>query len=158
MAREERRRTERSPQHLTEIICECLAEQQLLFPQRRLETVLSIPPDTTIEAHREVLLVLFGNLLSNTFQHSTAARLTIVYSRNPVPHLHFAESPSSTVPSHERSTSGYGIGLPLVRRLAHQQGWHLDESPHPPTSIILWFSQKPAAQPSSRPLVETSTP
>jgi signal transduction histidine kinase len=158
MAREERRRTERSPQRLTEIICECLAEQQLLFPQRRLETVLSIPPETNIEAHREVLLVLFGNLLSNTFQHSTAARLTIVFSPNPVPHLHFAESPSSTVPTHERCTSGYGIGLPLVRRLAHQQGWHLDESPHPPTSIILWFSQRPAAQPSSRQLLETSTP
>ena len=158
MAREERRRTERSPQRLTEIICECLAEQQLLFPQRRLETVLSIPPETTIEAHREVLLVLFGNLLSNTFQHSTAARLTIVFSPNPVPHLHFAESPSSTVPTHERCTSGYGIGLPLVRRLAHQQGWHLDESPHPPTSIILWFSQRPAAQPSSSQLLETSTP
>jgi signal transduction histidine kinase len=147
MAREERRRTERTPQRLSELICESIAEQQILFPHRRLETVLSIPPESTIDAHREVLLVLFGNLLSNTFQHSTAARLTIVFSQKPIPHLHFAESPQASHAPPQASTSGYGIGLPLVRRLAHQQGWHMDESPHLPQSIILWFSEKTDAPP-----------
>lgn len=139
MAREERRRTERSPQPLTELVRESLAEQQLLFPHRRLEALLRIPPEAIVDGHREVLLVLLGNLLSNTFQHSAAGRLEITFGQHPSPHLHFAETPAAVVPPPAGSTAGYGIGLPLVRRLVRQQGWRMEESVTTPAACTIWF-------------------
>jgi signal transduction histidine kinase len=139
MAREERRRTERSPQPLTELVRESLAEQQLLFPHRRLEALLRIPPEAIVDGHREVLLVLLGNLLSNTFQHSAAGRLEITFGEHPAPYLHFAETPAAAPPPPAGSTAGYGIGLPLVRRLVRQQGWRMEESVTTPAACTIWF-------------------
>jgi signal transduction histidine kinase len=147
MAREERRHAERRPQPLRELVSESLVDQQLLFPHRQLEAVLSIPPEAIIVGHREVLLVLFGNLLGNTFQHSAAQHLEITYGAHPTPHLRFAESPIAAAPP-AASTAGYGIGLPLVRRLAQQQGWRMEESPATPATCTLWFTTNTSDQPS----------
>lgn len=147
MAREERRRTARLPQSLATLLREAVAEQHLLFPHRRLEVTLEVPTEASIDGDRDVLLVLFRNLLSNAFQHSATELLHVSWHDTPAAHLRFAEAwPPDDAAQQESRSPGFGIGLPLVRRLIRQQGWHFDEErdPHAPTRHVIWFDKPPS--------------
>ncbi len=126
MAREGRGRGARSSESVAEVSREALAEQRLLFPHRKLEVRVCIPEDAMVDARRDVLFVLLRNILSNVFQHSVTRTLAISWSEVPSPHIEFVEGPTSESPDPPPS-AGFGIGLPLVRRLVDAQGWRFVE-------------------------------
>ena len=126
MAREGRVRGARSPEFLVELLREAIMEQQLIFPHRALEVRLQGAEDATVDAQRDVLFVLFRNIVGNTFQHSTARSLDVSWLEMPSPHIQFIEGPTSSSVGDPPSV-GFGIGLPLVRRLVDSQGWRLVE-------------------------------
>jgi signal transduction histidine kinase len=69
MAREDRVRGTRSSQTIAALVREACAEQRLLFPHRVLHVQISVSDDATVEGQRDVLIVLFRNVLNNVFQH-----------------------------------------------------------------------------------------
>ena len=150
MAREGRTRSVRSPQGVAHLVNECIVEQRLLFPQRQLEVRVAIADDVKVEGQRDVLLVLFRNLLSNVFQHSTTAALDVSWREQPSGHLRFVEGPTTDKIEELASdktappvSTGFGIGLPLVRRLTGAQGWRFVEERTEAGSLLLtiWFNE-----------------
>jgi len=144
MAREERRRTAHHPQPVAELLREAVAEQHLLFPHRRLDVTLAVPAEASVDGDRDVLLVLFRNLLNNAFQHSATETLHVDWDESPAPHLRFTEAaPPDAATLVASRTPGFGIGLPLVRRLIRQQGWRFEEArdPNAPRLQSIWFEK-----------------
>jgi signal transduction histidine kinase len=142
MAREERTRGARSPLGVAELVREALAEQRLLFPHRQIEVNVSVADDAKVEGQRDVLLVLFRNILCNVFQHSSTTSLEVSWCAQPSLHISFVEGPANDQPA-SSSSMGYGIGLPLVRRLTNAQGWRFVESRAEAGAPLLtiWFNE-----------------
>lgn len=142
MAREDRVRGRRSSQAIAALVQEACAEQSLLFPHRLLHVQISISDDATVEGQRDVLLVLFRNVLSNVFQHSSATSLEVSWHAEPMGHITFVEGPASD-PSGSSESSGFGIGLPLVRRLTEAQGWRFVEERTEAGAprVTVWFHE-----------------
>jgi signal transduction histidine kinase len=140
MAREGRIRGSRSTEFVEDIVREAIAEQRLLFPHRTLEVRLCISEDATVDARRDVLFVLLRNLLCNVFQHSVADSLYISWGEAPSPHLQFVEGLTSE-PLETTPAAGFGIGLPLVRRLVDAQGWRFFEGRSEDGALLhtIWF-------------------
>jgi signal transduction histidine kinase len=142
MAREERNRGVRSPQGVAELVREAIAEQRLLFPHRQIEVHVSVSDDAKVEGHRDVLLVLFRNILCNVFQHSSTTSLEVSWRAEPRLHISFVEGPANEAPA-SSSSKGFGIGLPLVRRLTDAQGWRFVEARTEADAPLLtiWFHE-----------------
>jgi signal transduction histidine kinase len=140
LAREERRRGERHPVPLAPLLQEILHEQSTLFPHRTLAVVVHVPSAATVEGDRDVLLVLLRNLLQNVYQHSLTDRLVVSWRDAGGPHLVLEEAAIRTTTQPD-SAPGFGIGLPLVRRLVDLEGWRLEERPEAEDARrhTLWF-------------------
>jgi len=142
MAREDRVRGTRSSQTIAALVREACAEQRLLFPHRVLHVQISVSDDATVEGQRDVLIVLFRNVLNNVFQHSSATSLEVSWHAHPIGHITFVEGPAGD-PSGSSESSGFGIGLPLVRRLADMQGWRFVEerTEEGAPVVTVWFDE-----------------
>jgi signal transduction histidine kinase len=125
IAREGRVPGEPEPLLLRNVILQVLAEQKLVYPQVPAQVQLSVPAKIRLLCVHEVLHVILGNLIGNSFQHAPDSPLRIQWLETVPPSLCFhTEHPTrewESAPSPPELRTSYGIGLSLVRRLCDLQ-------------------------------------
>jgi signal transduction histidine kinase len=129
---------------LRDLIVQVLAEQKLVYPQAPAQVRLSVPAEIHLLCVREVLHVILGNLIGNSFQHAPERPLWIQWLETVPPSLWLhAVEPSAEwepAPSPVESRPIYGVGLSLVRRLCELQQWRIEAHPVQTGQVTLWLA------------------
>jgi signal transduction histidine kinase len=129
---------------LRDLIVQVLAEQKLVYPQAPAQVRLSVPAEIHLLCVREVLHVILGNLIGNSFQHAPERPLWIQWRETVPPSLWLhAVEPSAEwepAPSPVESRPSYGVGLSLVRRLCELQQWRIEAHPVQAGQVTLWLA------------------
>jgi signal transduction histidine kinase len=129
---------------LRDLIVQVLAEQKLVYPQAPAQVRLSVPAEIHLLCVREVLHVILGNLIGNSFQHAPERPLWIQWRETVPPSLCLhAVEPSAeweAAPSPVESRPSYGVGLSLVRRLCELQQWRIEADPVQAGQVTLWLA------------------
>lgn len=123
LAREERM-SNRDPILIRPIVTQAVEDVQVRFPDASLRTEILIEPDATIHARRTLLQLILNNLITNSFVHSHASRLTISFRGG---ELTISDDGVGMARATARAdaadqSSGTGLGLLIVHRLCEAGG------------------------------------
>jgi signal transduction histidine kinase len=123
LAREERM-SNRDPILIRPIVTQAVEDVQVRFPDASLRTEILIEPDATILARRTLLQLILNNLITNSFVHSHASRLTISFRGG---ELTISDDGVGIARATARAdaadqSSGTGLGLLIVQRLCEAGG------------------------------------
>lgn len=134
LAREESMQKERLC--LLEEIEHCLVNSPQLTQQPQLALELQVPANYQIQANKNLLHILLGNIINNALTHASASELRIGLTNE---RLRIANPVAGTCPPDplipgvkSESSAGLGQGLHIVKRICQQYRWqvtsHLEDN------------------------------
>lgn len=141
--------TAREDVHLPTLLAELIERHDHLRAHRPVEVELRVEQETRLRAHPTALAVVLGNLLSNAlrFTPSGIVEITVAADR-----VCIADSGVGIAAEqlrrvfepgvHAAASTGYGLGLSIVRDLCAEFGWRVELSSAPArgTCVSLIFS------------------
>ena len=90
--------------------------------QQQFQLEVAAPADWNIR--QDIADAIFGNVLMNAIQHGAPGIITVHIERGEI---------AIANPAGVSSSSGFGVGLQIVQRLADRVGWRLDVTDEPRT-------------------------
>lgn len=127
LAREESMQSERLC--LLEEIEHCLVNNPQLTRQPQLQLALQVPADFHIQANRNLLHILLGNIIDNALTHASASELHICLTGE---QLSIANPVADACPANlltpgvkNKSSPGIGQGLHIVTRICQCYQWQV---------------------------------
>lgn len=102
------------------LVNELVENNRYLVERKAVEVEIQGNSTDEIELPLELTQITLTNLVRNAFQHCTDGQITIRVFKDGV-----LISNPATEQDEESSLTGFGIGLVLVEKICHQQGWSL---------------------------------
>ena len=147
LAREEQAVGIKTHVKILPLIEQAIIDHGHLLNNKSVEVFVDDSCQTNVFAQAGLLKILLDNVLSNAFQYTDSGSVNINFTNN---QLSIADSGlgieahiSNKVmePAVKGSTStGYGFGLSIVKRLCDHQGWHLNVVSDNGTTILVSFN------------------
>lgn len=125
-----------TPCPVDEVLREVIEQHQHLLQHKPVQLQLHIEAHPQVAVERPLLAIALGNLVRNAFAYTeqgqvaitlSGAEVTVADTGPGVPPEDLCSLFEHTAHS-RRATRGAGIGLPLVKRIADRQGWHVSVS------------------------------
>ncbi|MDN3651910.1 HAMP domain-containing sensor histidine kinase [Thalassotalea ponticola] len=134
------------------IIEQCILEHHKAIEGKDIELDLDIEPNENVFGSKLAMQIVIGNLISNAFQHTEQGVIRIQYQSGK---LTIKDSGEGIAPellsnvyqsgSKGESSTGFGIGLSLVKRLCEKTNMKVDiSSDQQGTEICLLWLKAPA--------------
>ena len=155
LAREDQPGGTSAPVHILPILERVIVEQSPLLEGKQVAVDVQMPSDIRLALPAPVLQILLSNLIGNAFAHTDAGEVRIDVDRG---RLRIANSGDGSDPalrwqrqqpfSKREGSSGFGLGLAIVRRLCDRYAIDLRiDSAH--DKAIASIAIEPLASPSS---------
>ncbi len=152
LARESESRLNWSTVVVNDLLADVLEQVERAVERPRVATAIRATGVMEIEAPERVLAIIFTNLLRNALSYTEQGQVHVLIDRNGVTvqdsGCGMSESDLERMfepfyRGHDRSNEGYGLGLPIVRRLCDRFGWqiHADSELGAGTEIRVEFPQ-----------------
>ncbi len=152
LARESESRLNWSSVVINDSLADILDQVKRAIDRPEVATAIRATGVMEIEAPERVLAIVFTNLLRNALSYTEKGHVHVLIDRNGVIvqdsgcGMSEADLERMFEPfyrGHDRSNEGYGLGLPIVRRLCDRFGWkiHADSELGAGTEIRIEFPQ-----------------
>jgi signal transduction histidine kinase len=124
------------PCAVDEVLREVVEQHQHLLRHKPVMMDLQITANPNVAIERPLLAIALGNLVRNAFAYTEQGHVNITLNRDEVIVADTGPGVAPDEVAHlfehtdrsRRTTRGAGIGLPLVKRIADRQGWHISVS------------------------------
>ncbi len=152
LARESESRLSWSTVLVNDLLADVLEQVERAVDRPQVATAIRATGVMEIEAPERVLAIIFTNLLRNALSYTEQGQVHVLIDRNGVTvqdsGCGMSESDLERMfepfyRGHDRSNEGYGLGMPIVRRLCDRFGWkiHADSELGAGTEIRIEFPQ-----------------
>ncbi len=152
LARESESRLSWSTVLVNDLLADVLEQVERAVDRPQVATAIRATGVMEIGAPERVLAIIFTNLLRNALSYTEQGHVHVLINRNGVTvqdsgcGMSEADLERMFEPfyrGHDRSNEGYGLGMPIVRRLCDRFGWkiHADSELGAGTEIRIEFPQ-----------------
>jgi len=152
LARESESRLSWSTVLVNDLLADVLEQVERAVDRPQVATAIRATGVMEIEAPERVLAIIFTNLLRNALSYTEQGQVHVLIDRNGVTvqdsGCGMSESDLERMfepfyRGHDRSNEGYGLGMPIVRRLCDRFGWkiHADSELGAGTEVRIEFPQ-----------------
>lgn len=148
LAREEAKKTQNETVHLLPLVEQTVIDKAYLIENKPMTINIEVASAALIKSKRAIIQILLSNLISNAFQYTSQGLVSIKFSDSLLTITDSGEGIDESIKPDIfnslvkcENSSGFGIGLSIVKRLCEKQNFSIDiSSTSDGTTITIDFS------------------